>query len=67
MIFRLRAHGADSFDDEQKLRRPHDRDPVPAASTVQQAAAGPYRTATIMGLGAVDERFKSHAWKACEG
>jgi hypothetical protein len=23
--------------------------------------------ATIEGSGAVDERFKSHAWKACEG
>jgi regulator of protease activity HflC (stomatin/prohibitin superfamily) len=27
----------------------------------------PQSHATIVGSGAVDERFKSHAWKACEG
>jgi len=26
-----------------------------------------FSTATIEGLGAVDEWFKSHAWKACVG
>ena len=35
---------------------------------LRQHAVAPYRTARIAAcLGRVDERFKSHAWKACEG
>jgi hypothetical protein len=32
-----------------------------------RAAVGRTRSATLTPLGEMDERFKSHAWKACEG
>jgi hypothetical protein len=55
-------------DADQKLAKNLFQSDEPSTHKIcQDKAKTRFSTATIKGLGAVDEWFKSHAWKACVG